>query len=343
MTRASVLCDTYQHAPFIADCIRSVLAQTTQGCEMIIVDAGSEDGTPDIAKSFQDPRVVVLRRQHEGAAGLGSAYALAVAGTHSRFPAILDGEDTWPPTELEDELPLFSDPTVVLAYGAAELMDEKSDINARLWHSPRGRFSRIAPVEVTLPHLLGVNFIVAVTVIVRRSDLVRIGDFIQHSDFPYVDHSTWLRMATNDTFDRTSLVLGHWRRHARQVTTRSWFESNSDRVPHLQATAANARDVMTSNVIAALTAEIQRDSSRQHEEALNTLGRLEDLEGNWREAAATFVPLEDRRAKNPSNGCGWASVRWKPNRRGTVNQCDGSPFSAVAPALVSHCSWVSLG
>ena len=57
MARVSVLSPTYQHAASIGDCIRSVLAQTVQDWEMMIVDDGSEDGTPDIAESFHDPRI----------------------------------------------------------------------------------------------------------------------------------------------------------------------------------------------------------------------------------------------------------------------------------------------
>jgi glycosyltransferase involved in cell wall biosynthesis len=104
---------TYQHAAFIGDCIRSVLAQTLQDWEMVIVDDGSEDGTADIAESFHDPRIVVLHRQHEGVAGLGRAHASAVARTRSPVLAILEGDDTWPVTELEEHLPLFDDPAVV--------------------------------------------------------------------------------------------------------------------------------------------------------------------------------------------------------------------------------------
>ena len=106
---------TYNHAAFIGPCIRSVLAQTLQDWEMVIVDDGSDDGTADIAESFHDPRIVVLRRQHEGVAGLGRAYALAMARATSPFVAILEGDDTWPPTKLADQLPQFEDPAVVLA------------------------------------------------------------------------------------------------------------------------------------------------------------------------------------------------------------------------------------
>ena len=291
MARVSVLSPTYQHAAFIGDCIRSVLAQTVQDWEMVIVDDGSDDGTPDIAESFRDPRIVVLRRQHEGVAGLGRAYASAVANGSSPFVAILEGDDTWPATKLEDQLPLFDDPAVVLAYGSAGLMDERGCIYARYWYAPPGRIGVNDPVGTILPALVRLNFIVAATVIVRRSALARIGGFFQPIGIPYVDHPTWLRLATTGTFARSSRVLGNWRRYPRQVTTTSWFDALPDRAPYLQAVATEARGVVTADVLGALAAPIRRDQSRQREEALIARGRMALLGGQWRQAAAIFTQL----------------------------------------------------
>jgi glycosyltransferase involved in cell wall biosynthesis len=291
MPKVSVLSPTYQHAAFIGDCIRSVLAQTVQDWEMIIVDDGSVDGTPDIAESFNDPRIVVLRQQHEGVAGLGRTYAAAVARAKSPILAILEGDDTWPSTKLEHELPLFNDPAVVLAYGSAGLMDEKGCIYARFWYAPRGTVARNDPVGTIMAALVNVNFIVAVTVMVRRSALEQIGGFIQPSGVPYVDHPTWLRLATIGTFARSSRDLGYWRRYERQVTTRSWFDTAPDRTSYLQSIVAEAHDVVAPDVLAALEVSIRRDPSRQHEEALIARGRVALLNGCWRQAAALFVRL----------------------------------------------------
>jgi glycosyltransferase involved in cell wall biosynthesis len=286
-----VLSPTYQHAAFIGDCIRSVLAQTVQDWEMIIVDDGSDDGTPDIAESFDDPRIVVLRQQHEGVTGLGRSYASALARATSPFVAVLEGDDTWPATKLEDELPLFEDPAVVLAYGSAGLMDERGCVYGRFWHAPRGRVARNDPVGAILPTLVNFNFIVASTVMVRRAALEQIGGFIQPSGIPYVDHPTWLRLATIGTFARSSRDLGFWRRYARQVTTRGWFDAAPDRVSYLQAVAVEAQDVVTSDVLTKLAVSIRRDPSRQREVVMIARGRVALLEGRWRQAAALFMPL----------------------------------------------------
>ena len=289
--RVSVLSPTYQHAAFIGDCIRSVLAQTVQDWEMIIVDDGSEDGTPDIAESFDDPRIVVVRLEHEGVSGLGRSYAAAVARAKGPVFAILEGDDTWPASKLEDELPLFDDPAVVLAYGSAGLMDEKGCVYARFWHAPRGRVARNDPIGTILPALFVVDFIVAATVMVRRSAIEQIGGFIQPNGVPFVDHPTWLRLATIGTFGRSSRNLGFWRRYPRQVTTRTWFDIAPDRASYLEAVATEAHGVVTSEVLTKLAMLIRQDPSRQREEIMIARGRIALLEGRWRQAATLFVPL----------------------------------------------------
>jgi Glycosyl transferase family 2 len=288
--KVSILSPTYRHAEFIDDCIRSVLAQTEQDWEMIIVDDGSDDGTPDIAESFYDPRIVVLRRQHEGVAGLGRAYASALARSTGTFIAILECDDTWPATKLADQLPMFTDPRVVLAYGSAGLMDESGRRYARYSHTPRGKVGMNDPVGTIMPALVDVNFIVAVTVMLRRRALEQIGGFFQPSGIPYVDHPTWLRMATAGTFARSPLVLGNWRRYGRQVTTRTWF-ATPDRTSYLGALAEEVRDLVTPEVSRALIASSRRDPARQREEAAIAQGRIALLSGDWRHAAGVFGQL----------------------------------------------------
>ena len=291
MATVSILSPSYQHSPFIADCIRSVLAQTVQDWQMIIVDDGSEDGTAEIAESFGDPRIIVVRRAHEGVEGLGRSYAQALERATGTFLAILECDDTWPPTKLESQVPLFDDPAVVLSYGSAGLMDESGCIYSRYWNAPRERIANNDPVGTIIPALVNVNFIVAATVMLRKSAVEQIGGFFQPPGVPYVDHPTWLRMATLGRFAHSPLVLGNWRRHDRQITTRSWFEAIPDRSIYLDAIANEARHILNASTFKELIHSSRRDGSRQREEAAVAEGRVALLNGEWRHATNLFRSL----------------------------------------------------
>lgn len=219
MARVTIVTPTYQHARFIDACLRSVLDQTERDWEMIIVDDGSTDGTADLADMVADSRIRVIRRRHEGFGGLGAAYNAALAESGAPIVAVLEGDDTWPADKLERQLPAFDDPGVVLAYGRAELIDGQGRAFADYGWRPRGNVALNDPLGAVLPILARGNFIVAPTVMVRRSALDRIGGFWQPPSMPFVDHPTWLRLALEGRFAFSNAVVGRWRRHARQYST----------------------------------------------------------------------------------------------------------------------------
>jgi glycosyltransferase involved in cell wall biosynthesis len=304
--KVSVLSPTFRHAAYISECIESVLAQSEQDWEMIVVDDGSDDGTADIADSYRDPRIVVIRRAHQGVAGLGGAYAAALEQATSPLIAILEGDDTWPVGKIERQLTFFDDKNVVLSYGSAGLIDENGCLYSRFWNMPRGRVARNDPVGSILPALVRRDFIVASTVVIRRSTLEQIGGFFQPDGVPYVDLPTWLRLATRGSFSRSPHVLGNWRRHSTQVTTQSWFDSGGDRTQFLREFATAYQSLIGPELYESLDDAIREDSGRQQEESLIAQGRIALLDGQWQSARSLFTGVfrEGSRQMRPAAAMG---------------------------------------
>ena len=95
---ASVLIDTYNHERFIEQAIVSVLEQDFPAAdrEIIVVDDGSTDCTPEIVKKFE-PRVRLLRKENGGQA---SAFNAGIPECRGEIIAFLDGDDWWAPRKL---------------------------------------------------------------------------------------------------------------------------------------------------------------------------------------------------------------------------------------------------
>ena len=102
----SVLIDTYNHQRFIEQAIVSVLEQDVSPAEMevIVVDDGSTDGTPDIVRKFL-PRVRYLRKENGGQA---SAFNAGIPETQGEIVAFLDGDDWWVKDKLRLVLGAFA-------------------------------------------------------------------------------------------------------------------------------------------------------------------------------------------------------------------------------------------
>lgn len=99
----SVIVPTFNRARTLPAAIRSVLAQTLPADEVIVVDDGSEDETPEILETYGPP-VVVIRQSNQGPA---IARNTGLARATGRWTAFLDSDDEWYPFKLELQLKIM--------------------------------------------------------------------------------------------------------------------------------------------------------------------------------------------------------------------------------------------
>src|ERR1700741_3817814 len=89
----SVLIDTYNHERFIEQAVTSVLEQDVGDTEreIIVVDDGSSDRTPELVRRFE-PRLRLIRKANGGQA---SAFNAGIPECSGEIVAFLDGDDWW--------------------------------------------------------------------------------------------------------------------------------------------------------------------------------------------------------------------------------------------------------
>jgi len=96
----SVITPAFNAGPYLAETIESCLGQTYRHFELLIVDDGSTDDTAEIAAHYAavDPRVRIFRIPNRGVA---AARNVAIEGSRGTLFALLDSDDRWTPTFLE--------------------------------------------------------------------------------------------------------------------------------------------------------------------------------------------------------------------------------------------------
>jgi len=115
----SVVMPVYNGEKFLRDALESVLALDYERFEVIVVDDGSTDGSPDIAQSF--PSVRVLRQTNQG---VGGARNTALAVAKGEIIATIDADDLVPASKLRDQVGyLLEHPEVVCVFGRQEWID----------------------------------------------------------------------------------------------------------------------------------------------------------------------------------------------------------------------------
>lgn len=122
MPRVSVVIPLYQTERYIEQALKSVLQQTYRDFEVLVIDDGSHDRGPEIARRLADARVDVVRQENRGLAGARNSGIRLSAGA---YVALLDADDVWEPTKLECHVRhLDENAGIDVSFSASRLIDE---------------------------------------------------------------------------------------------------------------------------------------------------------------------------------------------------------------------------
>lgn len=287
-TLVSVVMPTYNHARYIRRAIESVLAQTHEHWELIVVDDQSTDNTAQVVAQFRDPRIHYALENHRGVERLAETMNVGANRASGELITMLGSDDRWPPHRLETQLPVFDDPNVVLCFGRQVLIDEHDN---ELGESPLpADVTEIInrPVGAVLRTLLVSSWIPQPTELIRLSALQRIGMYQQPSGLLGEDYPTHLALALQGEFRFIDDVLGYYRMHGSQMT----------RTHYSEMAATDVRYAL--EFFSKLSPEVQRltgwtEASLRDHIALRvnnghfTLGRRDLLAGNRRAASRRFL------------------------------------------------------
>ncbi|MCW6035355.1 glycosyltransferase [Spirulina subsalsa FACHB-351] len=110
----SVVIPTYNRAYILERTIQTVLSQTYQNFEIIVVDDASTDNTPQLMKRWADSRIQYIR--YEPNRGVCVARNIGMNTAQGEYIALLDSDDQWSSQKLEKQLSGFNKPEVGAVY-----------------------------------------------------------------------------------------------------------------------------------------------------------------------------------------------------------------------------------
>ena len=168
----SVVMKAYEHAEYVHESIASVLAQSFQDFEIVIVDDGSTDGTADVVRRFTDPRIRFERFERNR--GISVMMNVLVSRARGELVAILNSDDVALPSRLAMQVAfLRAHRDVAAAFGRARCIGERGEALAQYeavfaLPFPSGR----APRQAWLRHFFfHGNCLCAPTAMIRREAL----------------------------------------------------------------------------------------------------------------------------------------------------------------------------
>ena len=118
----SIIMPSWNTGRFIAGSIQSVIDQTYQNWELLIVDDCSTDNTDDVVASFKDSRIKYFKNVKNSGAALTRNRALREA--NGEWIAFLDSDDLWEQSKLEKQIGFMNSHGYVFSYHDYEKIDE---------------------------------------------------------------------------------------------------------------------------------------------------------------------------------------------------------------------------
>jgi alpha-1,3-rhamnosyltransferase len=183
MKKVSVIIPCYNHDLFIEECILSVLAQDYSDVELIVVDDGSKDSSPDLLKKLSEQHgfKLVLKENQGVCATLNKGLSLASGD----FITFLASDDYMPSTRISEQVAAIeSMPEVDVVAAGVKIVDEESRIIGE--KSPRGIGL------VTFDQLIRRNMVFAPTAIFRKEVFLTYG--LYPENYLFEDYYMWLRI-----------------------------------------------------------------------------------------------------------------------------------------------------
>ena len=214
----SVIMASHNAAAFIEEAIDSVLGQTHERLELIVVDDCSTDGTAEIVAGYadRDPERVraQLKRARQGPCRARND-ALSIA--RGELICWIDHDDVWLPPKLQEQVELLAHkPDVGLVYTYFDAFDSSTGASIP-WLDGR----RDLEGDLLADLLLIGCFIGSITTMFRRQALDRGGGRLRERDFSIGDdYYLWLTIALDWRIERIPRVLARYRRHAANESAR---------------------------------------------------------------------------------------------------------------------------
>jgi GT2 family glycosyltransferase len=211
VARLSVMMPVYNGAAYLREAIDSVLAQTVQDFELLIMDDGSTDDTPAILEHYagQDQRVRLFLRPHQGL--IASCNELLRLAT-TEIVAVAHADDICLPDRLERQLAVMSEDSSLWILGTTAILIDKRGRQRRRWRVPTGSVAVNSELERRC-------CMVHSSCMMRAGNILAIGGYRPAYECAE-DYDLFLRASEHGKVDNLAMVGVLYRQHESNVSHR---------------------------------------------------------------------------------------------------------------------------
>lgn len=197
----SVIIPAYNATSTISETIDSIIRQSHDKWEAIVIDDGSTDNLELFLKYYTDPRIKYFYKKNGGVASARN-YGLSMA--QGNLIAFLDSDDIWHTNKLSESIKQIKTTNADLVFSDILMFD--SDIN----HSFEYKYTEPFDIENDHERLLVYDYIPTLTVVVKKSVLEDVGYF-DETLFGTEDWDLWIRISKYYKISYLKMSLSYYR------------------------------------------------------------------------------------------------------------------------------------
>lgn len=206
MSKVSVIIPTFNRARYLCEAINSVLIQTYNDFEIIVVDDGSTDNTKELLNKYNG-KIKYIYQQNQG---MSAARNLGINMSDGEYISFLDNDDVWLPEKLKKQIDLLdSNPEIAFVSSDSFVIDAFGSI-IKTWGKGTNNYENFES-------LYEENFIPILTVVARKKYLLDAGLFDEALSV-CADYDLWLRLAKKYRFKHISIPLAKYRIHGDNIS-----------------------------------------------------------------------------------------------------------------------------
>ncbi|MCZ7399982.1 MAG: glycosyltransferase family 2 protein [Candidatus Methanoperedens sp.] len=210
--KVSVIIPLYNKGNCVERTLRSILKQTYQDFEIIVVDDGSTDNGPEIVKKFIDPRINLIQQDNRGP---GAARNIGLTHTKGEYVVFLDADDEWLPEFLQRGLDFLTNNKGVatISSGYYDTGIDNYELN-KIWdrkNVKNGIYELSKNTQSEIAIWL-IAYMIPCTTFAKKNIIKKYGGFFDKNRCLYgEDAHLWLKILLNEKIgiSREKLVIIH--------------------------------------------------------------------------------------------------------------------------------------
>lgn len=206
----SIIMPSYNTASYIDQTIESVLKQTYQNWELIIIDDCSKDNTDDVVGKYNDARIIYKKNKVNLGAAVSRNRALKIA--KGRWIAFLDSDDLWYPTKLEEQIIFMEENYYAFSYTNYREIDEYGIENGIEVSGPK-HITKVGMYCYCWPGCLTVMYDASM---VEKLEII---DIKKNNDY-----AMWLKIIKNVDCYHYDKVLAKYRKRSGSISNHGYIK-----------------------------------------------------------------------------------------------------------------------